>query len=444
MSAEIIRCAIFSALAVSPALYVGCKEPEAPAPLPPPAEAARPDAAIEGQPVDAGAALEPRVTPVVASVASTSTPTPAPAPAPTPSVVQAPAPPEPPTPKPSWCKATTSYCIPAHRPPPTFANVPAPPPGARDTTRYDAAGCVARSEMPTSCSGMTLLKGPFARKGECCYEICQGPVPPCGRPLVVEGIPRVPRLVPRGDWGLFDAKVVAPLEGALAARLRDAWLADAAMEHASIASFARLSLELVALGAPPSLVRGAHEAALDEIEHARLAFGLARAVDPSSPPMGPAPFALAGSEGLATTLEELVAATVRDGCVGESFAALVAAESALLCAEPCTRAVLSRIAEDERAHAAFAFRVVAWAIGVGGAPVRDAAQAAFDEARRAAHVPLTEGDAAASMLEAHGRLGASHVARLRESTFREIVVPAMAALLATPSRAESVAEVIVA
>ena len=66
------------------------------------------------------------------------------------------------------------------------------------------------------------------------------------------------------------------------------------------------------------------------------------------------------------------------------------------------------------------------------------------EARRAAHVPLTEGDDAASMLEAHGRLGASHVARLRESTFREILVPAMAALLATPSRAESVAEVIVA
>ena len=49
MSAEIIRCAIFSALAVSPALYVGCKEPEAPAPLPPPAEAARPDGGIAAQ-----------------------------------------------------------------------------------------------------------------------------------------------------------------------------------------------------------------------------------------------------------------------------------------------------------------------------------------------------------------------------------------------------------
>lgn len=440
MSAEIIRCAIFSALAVSPALYVGCREPEAEAPLPPLAAPPRPDAAKENtkeeQPVEAGASLEPRATPVVASA------TPQPTPTPTPSVSVTPAPPEPPTPKPSWCKTTTSYCIPAHRPPPSFANVPAPPPGAADTTRYDAAGCVARSEMPTSCSGMTLLKGPFARKGECCYEICQGPVPPCGRPLVVDGIPRVPPLVPRGDWGLFDAPVVAPLEGERAARLRDAWLADAAMEHASVASFARLSLELVSLGAPPSLVRGAHEAALDEIEHARLAFDLAHAVDPRSQPMGPGAFAFAGSAGFATSIEALVASTVRDGCVGESFAALVAAESALLCTEPGARAVLSRIAEDERAHAAFAFRVVAWAIGVGGAPARRAAEAAFDEARRA-HVPAPEEDAGASALEAHGRLGARHVARLREATFREILAPAMAALLATPSHAESVAEVAV-
>lgn len=259
---------------------------------------------------------------------------------------------------------------------------------------------------------------------------------------MVQGISRVPRLVPRGDWGLFDGKVVAPVEGELAVQLRDAWLADAAMEHASIASFARLSLELVSLGAPPSLVRGAHEAALDEIEHARLAFGLARAVDPSSSPMGPGPFAHAGSSGLATTLEELVAATVRDGCVGESFAALVAAEGALLCTEPRARAVLLRIAEEERAHAAFAFRVVAWAIGAGGAPVRRAAAAAFDEARRAGDGPAAEVDEVASALEAHGRLGATHVARLRETTFREILMPAMTALLATPPHAEGVVEVV--
>jgi hypothetical protein len=283
---------------------------------------------------------------------------------------------------------------------------------------------------------MTLLKGPFARKGQCCYEICQGPVTPCGRPFVVEGEARVPPLVPRGDWLMDGAPVAAPLARDLVARLRDAWLADAAMEHASVASFARLSLELVTLGAPPGLVRGAHEAALDEIEHARLAFGLAHALDPSSAPKGPAPFAFAGMAGLSTSIEDLVAATVRDGCVGESFASLVAAESALGCTEPRARAVLSRIAEDERAHAAYAFQVAAWGIRVGGAPARRAAEAAFDEARRAAGSRSTEAQGAVIDLPPYGRLGAEALERLRDVAFREILGPAMAALLATsPARA---------
>ena len=53
------------------------------------------------------------------------------------------------------------------------------------------------------------------------------------------------------------------------------WLRAALLEHASIASFARFSLELLRYGAPPELVVGAHRAALDEVAHARLAFALA-------------------------------------------------------------------------------------------------------------------------------------------------------------------------
>jgi hypothetical protein len=37
----------------------------------------------------------------------------------------------------------------------------------------------------------------------------------------------------------------------------------ALFQHASVASFARFSLELLALGAPPDLVAAAHAAALD-------------------------------------------------------------------------------------------------------------------------------------------------------------------------------------
>lgn len=47
------------------------------------------------------------------------------------------------------------------------------------------------------------------------------------------------------------------------------WSLAAQQEHASIASFSKFSLELMAVGAPAALLVRAHEAALDEINHAR-------------------------------------------------------------------------------------------------------------------------------------------------------------------------------
>ncbi len=80
---------------------------------------------------------------------------------------------------------------------------------------------------------------------------------PCGigRPLMVEGRARTASATARSDWGAGDLGVSAH---AIDAELRDAlarhWLAVAALEHASVASFARFTLHLLALGAPPSLV----------------------------------------------------------------------------------------------------------------------------------------------------------------------------------------------
>ncbi|MCA9546694.1 MAG: ferritin-like domain-containing protein, partial [Myxococcales bacterium] len=54
------------------------------------------------------------------------------------------------------------------------------------------------------------------------------------------------------------------------ARLADHWTRQALAEHASVASFARFALHLMAVGAPPDLLVATHQAGLDEIEHARL------------------------------------------------------------------------------------------------------------------------------------------------------------------------------
>ena len=431
MSAETIRRAIFSALAASPLIYAGCKDPETPIPVPPPTEMPRDTPTVDASTPPSPSA--PQAPPASATASLPPPPRSSEPPTPTPTTVaSAPSPvaPEPPVPKPSWCKATRAYCIPAHKPPPSFGNVPPPPPGSPDPTHYDRYGCVARSEMPTSCSGMTFLKGPSARKGECCYDVCQGPVPPCGRPFVVDGIARVPSFVARDDWSASGEAVALPHDPDVRAQLRDAWLADAAMEHASVASFARLALELLSVGAPPDLVRGAHEAALDEIEHARLAFGLANALDPAQN-VGPAPFREAAKADLATSVEELVAATVRDGCVGETFAALVAAEAARVCTEPRSRAVLLRIADDERAHAAYAFRVVAWAIRFAGEPARTRAERAFAEANVSFETDIGAGALSTTDLAPYGRLGSEALAELRVVAFRDILAPTMATLVGT-------------
>ena len=47
-------------------------------------------------------------------------------------------------------------------------------------------------------------------------------------------------------------------------------------EHASVASFARHTLQLMAMGAPPTLLMGSQKAAMDEIRHAKMCYGIAQ------------------------------------------------------------------------------------------------------------------------------------------------------------------------
>lgn len=59
--------------------------------------------------------------------------------------------------------------------------------------------------------------------------------------------------------------------------LGDEWAAKGAAEHASVASFARHTLQLLALGAPPTFLEQAQQASIDEIKHAKLCYSTATA-----------------------------------------------------------------------------------------------------------------------------------------------------------------------
>jgi hypothetical protein len=137
------------------------------------------------------------------------------------------------------------------------------------------------------------------------------------------------------------------------------WTAMGLLEHASIAAFARFSLQLLALGAPPGLIEDCTRALADETAHTRLCFELASAY--AGHAISPGPLDVAGSLAV-TTLPDIVDLVILEGCFGETNAALEALEAAALATDPVIRAAYARIAEDEQRHAALAFRFVRWAL----------------------------------------------------------------------------------
>src|SRR5688572_6390900 len=81
-----------------------------------------------------------------------------------------------------------------------------------------------------------------------------------------------------------------------------------------------ITLDLIALGAPPALVAAAQRDALDEIRHAELCFSLARALDGGA--LGPAPFpevqrARARSSARPRALAQLAVDALIDGALHE-------------------------------------------------------------------------------------------------------------------------------
>ncbi|MCB9689809.1 MAG: ferritin-like domain-containing protein [Alphaproteobacteria bacterium] len=182
-----------------------------------------------------------------------------------------------------------------------------------------------------------------------------------GRPLVVGEEVRAASLAARGDWAT-PSEVALP-DAAARSRLASWWATVAAMEHASVASFARASLELMALGAPPDLLRDTHLAAMDEVEHARLAYGLVERF--SGAPAGPGPLSLEGVAP-ATDVGGIARALIREGCVGETVGAALALAQSRACEDPALAAILSRIADDEARHAELAWRTLRWLVAERG------------------------------------------------------------------------------
>ncbi len=127
------------------------------------------------------------------------------------------------------------------------------------------------------------------------------------------------------------------------------------LEAASVHAFNQIEVMLTERGAPASLCRAARSAARDETRHARTVSRLARR-------FGGVPAAAHVKRRRAR--ESLVSLAVEnfvEGCVRETYGALVATWQAANSSDAAVAAVMTRIAADETRHAALSWSIAAWA-----------------------------------------------------------------------------------
>jgi hypothetical protein len=163
------------------------------------------------------------------------------------------------------------------------------------------------------------------------------------------------------------------------------YLAESArLEAASIEAFRVLRRELAGYGAPRRLLRAASRAARDERRHARIAGALARRFGTVPDPVTVEPRPV-------RSLEAIARENAVEGCVRETWGAIMALRQSTHATEPAVRAAMRRIARDEVRHAELAWDVDAWLrprlARAARRRVRDARTAAVAElSREVTHV----------------------------------------------------------
>jgi hypothetical protein len=259
----------------------------------------------------------------------------------------------------------------------------------------------------------------------------------CGRPLVVDGVARVAPIVANGQWSRtlepFGDRTSKTPTRHRATQIAAYWRKIAQLEHASIASFARFSLELMALSAPPKLLSECTQAMSDEIRHAQLAFGIAEHFDHHV--AGPGPLDLGGLLDRSTSGRDILSGILQEACVGETLSAFEAAHLVGLAQAPMVVEVLRTIAADEERHAAFGWVALRWYLetqatgkerGIALATLNSTLAALQDELREPITSHTTQGDGENT---AYGLPSRELRAQIRREGLRTIVVPALTDIL---------------
>jgi hypothetical protein len=265
------------------------------------------------------------------------------------------------------------------------------------------------------------------------FHQCGAPDCTVGRPFLVGGAARVAGVVRREDWTSTLAPCLDGLGVATRETLAARWTEIGLMEHASIAAFARFALEIMSVGAPPELLVATHEAMADETVHARDAFALASVY--AGKPIGPGKLDVDAAIASRSPLD-VVRTTILEGCIGETVAAIEAAEALGHATDPAVRRALTRVTADEARHSELAWRFVQWVLDHGDATLRSEAATllvGIVEAENAAHggTQVPEPD---PQLLRHGFASDAARSEIRRRVLADIILPCARALASSTAR----------
>jgi hypothetical protein len=300
-----------------------------------------------------------------------------------------------------------------------------------------AQGCTADAQIScrdlqhddcrsdSNCAGDDNCYTPFDGTGHrvCQYDGCTGRLLRDAFGLVVTPSSR------RSDWAegrpFADANA---LPEATRRMLAEHWTEVAATEHAAVASFARFSLQLLAVAAPPEFLAEAQRAAAEEIEHARRAYAIASAFAGES--IGPGALDTM-SLPLATTRMGLISGLIDDACVSELVNVSEVQAIAEVATDAAVREFAARTATEEEAHVTLAWRVLRWALEGASTEERRVARTQL-EARIATLASAL--DPSEKAAPEYGVLSARERLAIRRQVLREVATPAVQACFADLER----------
>jgi hypothetical protein len=153
--------------------------------------------------------------------------------------------------------------------------------------------------------------------------------------------------------------------GSIDRGLATEWTNKAIGEHASIASFASFTINLMSNQAPPDLIRDSLNAAMDELNHAVTSFEIASLFTGQPIQPGKLP---PSKHAFEKNLTALALATAREGCIAETLSALelamevdrAAADADADDVSTMVRRKTKIIALEEGRHSVLAWRTIHW------------------------------------------------------------------------------------